>query len=219
MGARRNLAGVVAAALLLSSCIGFDSRVTFKGDGSGSLRIEYRLSKEFWDLDKQSGSQLPVIVDEQELRQALAQAKGLELVALNRREDEKDVFVTAEIRFDRIEALAATEAFDDMPMSLERAGDDFVFRQTVTAADEEQPAPAPGAPQADPQAAAADKEIEEMFAGVLKGYEVALAVNAPRPIKSHSAGELSADRKSVSWRLPLDRLMEIPRGTVLTVTW
>ncbi len=220
MGGTSKLAGVAAAALLLSSCIGVDSRVAFKSDGSGTLKVEYRIAKSLWNLGKEGGAQLPLVVGEQELREALSQGNGLEVVAVSRREDETDVFVAAEVRFQRIEALAETEAFADMPMSLQRSGDDYVFRQVISPAAEEQPAAGqPTAPAGAQAAAAADRDVEEMFGPLLAGYEVLLSVAAPRPLKSHSAGQVSADRKSVTWRLSLDGLMEIPAGTVFTVTW
>lgn len=216
MGQATKLAGVVAAALLLGACIGIDSRATFKSDGSGTLRVEYRIARSLWDLGREGGSSLPIVADERQLREALSRGKGLELVAVSRREDAKDIFIAAEVRFERVEALAETEAFADMPMSLERSGDDFVFRQLIAPADGEQPGAA-GARAAD--AAVADREMEQMFGQLLGGYEVVLAVTAPRPLKAHSAGELSADRRSVTWRLPLDGLMELPKGAAFTVRW
>lgn len=217
MRERRTLAGAVAAALMLSSCIGMDSRATFRSDGSGTLRIEYRVAKSLWDLGREGGSQggrLPVVADEQELREALSRGKGLHVVAVSRREDAKDVFVAAEVRFERVEAFAETDAFADMPMSLERSGDDFVFRQAIAAAEDGQSTVGRGMAAGDSY-----QELKEMFGHLLEGYEVVLSVAAPRPLKSYSAGELSGDRKSVTLRLPLESLAEIPKGTVFTVTW
>ena len=91
-----------------------------------------------------------------------------------------------------------------------------MFRQVLSTADDEQA----GQGGADAAAAAeSDKELSQMFAEMFAGYELAFSVSAPRPIKSHSAGELSADRKSVTWRLPLERVVELPEGTVFTVAW
>ena len=216
MGGKRARAVMAAAAsLLLSSCIGIESRATFRDDGSGVLKMEYRIARSLVDLGSQGGSSLPLPVDEEELREALSQARGLKLIAVHRRDDEKDVYIGAEIGFDRVEAIAEVDAFADMPMSLERSGDSFVFRQVLSTADEQA---APGATDA-AAAAESDKELSQMFAGMFAGYELAFSVSAPRPIRSHSAGELSADRKSVTWRLPLERVMELQKGTVFTVTW
>ncbi len=125
MRRRMALAAVAAAAaLLLSSCIGVESRVTFHNDGSGVLKIEYRIAKSLADLGKEGTSQVPLPVDEQELRKALSDAKGVKLIGTSRREDEKDVYITAEVAFDRIESLAEVDAFKDMPMSLEKSGND-----------------------------------------------------------------------------------------------
>jgi hypothetical protein len=214
----------VAAALALSSCIGIETRVSFKDDGSGVLRVEYRIAKSLLEPAAQSGSSLP-LPEEQEVRDALSAAPGLRLVSLDRRDDDKDVFLSAEIAFDSVDALRGVEALSDMPMSLERSGGDFVFSQVVLARDEEQPGaagegPAAPAPGAGPGAAAeSDSEIAQMFGGLFEGYEITLAVTAPRPVKSHSAGDLSLDRRSVTWTLPVQSAMELPQGTVLTVTW
>jgi len=234
MGRRVALAALaVAGGLLLSSCIGIESHVSFNRDGSGVLKIEYRIAKSLADLGKEGASQVPLPVNEEELRQALSDVKGLKLVRIGRREDDKDIFIAAEIGFERIEAVGEVEAFADMPMSLERSGDDFVFRQRISGAGsggspepaeasakagEAPPAQSAEAP-ASADALASDKELTAMFAGLFEGYELVFVVSAPRPIKSSSAGELSADRRSVTYRLPLDRMMQLSGETTLAVTW
>ena len=246
MSRRMELAAVAAAAgLLLSSCIGVESRVTFHNDGSGVLKIEYRIAKSLADLGKEGTSQVPLPVDEQELRKALSDAKGVKLMGTSRREDEKDVYITAEVAFDRIESLAEVDAFKDMPMSLEKSGNDVVFRQVISAggaapqAIEAAGAGAPaagaaagtaeaGAPTAPAAEAAAatgesaaqsDKELAAMFSALFEGYELVFSVNAPRPIKSSSAGEISADRRTVTYRLPVEKVVDLPPETAFTVTW
>jgi hypothetical protein len=221
----------VVAALLLGSCIGVESHVTFANDGSGTLKIQYRIAKSIADLGKEGSSQIPLPVDEQELRRALSDAKGVKLIGASRREDEKDVYVTAEIGFDRVESLTGLEAFKDMPMSLERSGNDMVFSQVISgvgAAPQEAgtaEAQAPQAAEAGAQAsgesstAEADKELAAMFSSALEGYELVFSVNAPRPIKSTSLGELSADRRTATYRLPLEKVLELPPQTAFTVTW
>jgi hypothetical protein len=204
-----------AAGLLLSACIGIESNVTFKNDGSGVFKMEYRIAKSIASLGKEAAGQLPLPVNEDELRQAIEGAKGLNLVGVSRREDDTDIFVAAEIGFDRVESLSSVDAFGDMPMSLERAGNDFVFRQVIS----------PGKPAGTEGAAAtegsseADKEMAGMLGALFEGYELVFVVTAPRPIKNNSAGDLAADRKSVTYRLPLTRLMELAQETTLTVTW
>ncbi len=228
----------VAAGLLLSSCIGVESHVTFHNDGSGALKIEYRIAKSLADLGKEGTSQIPLPVDEQELRKALSDAKGVKLMGTSRREDEKDVYITAEVSFDRIESLSEVEAFKDMPMSLERSGNDFVFRQVISGAAAPQgtdtagaaapaaeapaataEAGAPTAPAAESSAAESEKELAAMFSTLFEGYELVFSVNAPRPIKSSSAGEISADRRTVTYRLPVEKVMDLPPESAFTVTW
>jgi hypothetical protein len=233
MSRRIALAAMAAAAgLLLSSCIGVESRVTFHNDGSGVLKIEYRIAKSLTDLGKEGASQIPLPVGEEELRKALSDAKGVKLMGTSRREDEKDVYIAAEVSFNRIESLAEVEAFKDMPMSLERSGSDFVFRQVISGAAAPQgadaaeaQAPAAGAAAATAEAGAqaapaeSDKELAAMFSTLLEGYELIFSVNAPRPIKSSSAGEISADRRTVTYRLPVEKVMDLPPETAFTVTW
>jgi hypothetical protein len=196
------------------------------------LKVEYRISKSLADLGKEGTSQVPLPLNEQDLRQSVEQAKGLKLISVSRREDEKDIFIAAEIGFDRIESVAQVEGFSDMPMSLERSGNSTVFRQLVSAGRESQPeasaapaaAAAPGAAAGAPPAAGAadgdsDKELAAMFAGLFEGYELVFVVTAPQAIKGNSAGELSADRKTVTYRLPLAKMMEMTQETSLTVNW
>ncbi len=222
---------VAATSVALISCIGIESHVTFNRDGSGVLKVEYRVAKSLANLGKEGASKLPLPVDEQELRQAVSEVKGLKLVGVTRREDEKDIFISAEIGFERIESVAQVEGFADMPMSLERSGDGFVFHQLISAGRPEQPAadpavaaaaakPAEAVPAGAPPAGAeSDKELAAMFAGLFEGYELVFAVSAPAPIKQTSAGELSADRRTVTYRLPLGKMMELTQETSLTVTW
>lgn len=200
------LAVIVVAATLLSACIGVESNVTFKADGSGVLKLEYRMSKMLTEAAEGGSAEVPLPASEEDFTTAI-EGTPVKLLRISNREDEQDVYMGAELGFQKIEDITEIDDFDDMPMSLERSGGDFVFRQRISE----------GAGEGESEKGA--DEMEAMLKEMFQGYELVFVVTAPRKVKSHNLGELSADGRTVRYAMPVFEMSGLKEETVLTVVW
>ncbi|WP_304224450.1 hypothetical protein [Gracilinema caldarium] len=108
---RRNTCGCIVAMLFIifsfSSCIGLNSNVTIRQNGSGTIQMEYRLSRMFEALGKLDGNekQLPLPVSRTDFERTLTRVPGLSLSSYSSSQDDKDIIVKAELAFTNLEAL------------------------------------------------------------------------------------------------------------------
>ncbi|MBA7532529.1 hypothetical protein ES705_24755 [subsurface metagenome] len=75
---------------LLSSCIGIESRIKIKNDGSGQLTLKYRVSRLITHLEstETNGNVVPLPLSREEFERTVKNTDGLELVSYSRKEDE-----------------------------------------------------------------------------------------------------------------------------------
>jgi len=92
----------------LSSCIGVNSNVSIRQNGSGTIQLEYRLSRMFEALGNLDGNekQLPLPVGRTDFERTVNRVPGLALTAYSTSQDEKDLLVKAELSFTSLDALA-----------------------------------------------------------------------------------------------------------------
>ena len=92
----------------LSSCIGVNANVSIRQNGSGTIQLEYRLSRMFEALGKLDGNekQLPLPVGRTDFERTVNRVPGLALTAYSTSQDEKDLLVKAELSFTSLDALA-----------------------------------------------------------------------------------------------------------------
>jgi len=93
--------------IVFSSCIGLYSTVSIRQNGSGTIQLEYRLSRMFEALGKLDGNekQLPLPVSRTDFERTINRVPGLSLTSYTLNQDQKDVIVKAELAFTNIEAL------------------------------------------------------------------------------------------------------------------
>jgi hypothetical protein len=184
-------------AAALSSCIGVQSQISLGRDGSGTLRLSYRISQFL-----RESQDLPLPVSREDFQRAVAAAPGLRLEALSQREDEQDVTIEARIGFDRVEALNALG--DRLGLSYSEQEGGRVFRQRLY----------PGQP---PEGISAESlKLAETF---FQGYEVSLELSSPAPILSHSLGTVSEDKRSLRYQTTILELLKQKDEVTLEVTW
>ena len=91
--------------LLLSSCIGFDSKMKFNNDGSGNLVFKYRVSQMFKSMGQkdaeggESETQAPFPISKEKVEESLKGIKGLKVNSVKEWEDEQDVYVEVDLDF------------------------------------------------------------------------------------------------------------------------
>lgn len=159
---------VLAAAfcgIFLFSCIGASADFTLRRNGSGSLKIEYRIAKDFESLGKLDGNErwLPVPVGKADLERSVDRVKGLKLSSFSSREDGKDLLITARLEFADAGALAGF-----LDSTGQQALVDLEKKRIVLYF---------------PAMERQNPEFREFFSGVLSGYDYSLSFSLPGPAK------------------------------------
>ena len=208
-GIMKKILLLAAMVLVLASCIGIESTVSFNGDGSGVVVMNYRISKMLTEMGGEE-AETPLPVTEEELRASLEEHPNLTVKSVTQTEDDNDILITTEVEFDRVEDFTDVAEFSEMPMNLEITSDGYIFTQVINEGAEE------GAEASDPEE---DAEMQAMMAQFFEGYELVFTVNAPAVVKEHNLGDLSSNGRSVTYAIPILDLSTLTEETVLTVRW
>ena len=198
------LLAVLALVVALGACVSIESRFVFDEDGSGELRLVFRLDPAMAELGNAAApGALPLPISERDFRAATGAVEGLELTDYQREDGEDAVVVRATLHFDRVRQLAELPSFADLQPRLE-GSDPATFALVLgTAAD-------------DPALDAGARELLDMLFG---DHVVSFVVEAPRPIRDSSDGVVSADGRQVTVTIPLARYAAQRERQVLSVRW
>jgi hypothetical protein len=201
----RRLISVLAMFLALCSCIGIDSKLTIRSDGTGTLELTYRIAQTVADLGRSGADKgpLPLPVSREDFERGLAGIKGVELKSIARTENETDITIRAVFAFDSIDSLAKIPAFSDAPPSVQVSGTRHTFSQLL--------------------AKAADQEMNQdslqMLDAFFEGYAIKLIFEVPLAIQSYSLGTLSADKKTLTFTAPVKDLATARKDVAMSFTW
>jgi hypothetical protein len=202
----RKLVILCLSVVLLSSCIGIDSRLTIRDNGSGILQLTYRISQLVADLGVSSTgkSDIPLPVSRADFERSLSASSGkVRLSSFSKSEDEKDVTVRVEIAFDSLDALAKVDAFRDAELKAGADGSARTFSQVV--------ARTPAQPLSE--------DSKRMLHALFDGYDLSFVVIAPQPITDAPLGTLSADKKTLSYKTTINDVMTTTQDLVMSVRW
>lgn len=100
---------ILALALASTSCLGIDSNITIRNDGSGELKLVYRVSKMVASLDALGKEQqiLPFPLTRSAFIDSLNTNPGLELRSYSQTEDQDDIITETDIAFASLPPLVA----------------------------------------------------------------------------------------------------------------
>jgi hypothetical protein len=191
---------------LLSSCIGIDSRLTIRDNGSGTLQLTYRISQLVADLGVSSTGKpvIPLPVSRPDFERSLAATNGkVRLTAFDRSENEKDITIRAEISFDSLDALARVDAFHDAALTMGTDGPRRTFSQVV--------ARAPKQPLND--------DSKRMLDALFDGYDLSFVLVAPQPIQESTLGTLSPDKKTLTYKTTIKDVVSTAQDLVMSARW
>jgi len=202
----RKIVALCFTLALLSSCIGVDSRLTVRDNGSGTLQLTYRISQLVADLGVSSTgkSAIPLPVSRSDFERSLAASNGkVRLTRFDKSEDAKDITIRAEIAFDSLDSLAKIDAFHDAELRWGTEGSRRTFSQLV--------ARTPRQPLSD--------DSRRMLEALFEGYDLTFVVVAPQPITDSTLGTLSADKKTLTYKTTIKDVMTTTQDLVMTARW
>ncbi|MDR1279160.1 MAG: hypothetical protein LBK02_10455 [Treponema sp.] len=92
---------------ILGSCIGIEAGISVRGDGSGTMRLEYRISRLAESLGKLDGNEgwQTVPLGRADFERSLERLPGLRLVSFSSKDDGTDLITRAELEFKDIKDL------------------------------------------------------------------------------------------------------------------
>lgn len=194
-----------ALILLLSSCIGIDSAILIRADGSGVLTLSYTVSQFIKNIDAgRSEQKLPLPINEEEFRRSSEGIEGLRLNSLDRREDEENVYIEAELEFDSVEVVNSLGREGEIGITLEQQGDATIFRQLIF----------PG-----PPAEEITEESLEMIETFFEGYELVYSVTVPGEVRDHTLGDLQENGRTVTYSITVPEVLRSSEPLILEVVW
>ena len=190
---------------LLSSCIGIESDIRIRQDGSGVLTLSYTVSQFIKNIDAgRSEKQLPLPVNEEEFRRSAESIEGLRLTDLKEREDEENIYIQAELEFDSVEAVNALGREGQLGITLETQGGTTTFSQLIYEGQ---------------QGEEIGEDSLEMIQTFFEGYELVYSVTVPAEVRDHTLGELSPDGRTVTYSVTVPEILTSSEPLVLEVIW
>ena len=196
---------VILTVVLLSSCIGIESEILLRQDGTGVLTLSYKISQFMKNIDAgREEKQLPLPVNEEEFVRTAEGIEGLRLTDIDEREDEENVYIRAELEFDSVDAVNALGRAGQIGISLENQGNTNTFRQVISTGQKGEEI---------------TEDSLEMIETFFQGYDLVYAITVPSQVKSHSLGDLSADGRTVTYTVTVPEILKRSQPLVLEVAW
>ncbi|MDR2181366.1 MAG: hypothetical protein LBN92_01665 [Treponema sp.] len=92
---------------LVVSCIGTSTVMTVNGDGSGTVTLEYRISRGLDEMGKLDGNagEPPLPVGRKDVERTIARVEGLRLDSYREDRTDRDYIYAFTVSFDSVEAL------------------------------------------------------------------------------------------------------------------
>jgi hypothetical protein len=202
----RKILTLCIVSVFLISCVGIDSTMTVKGDGSGTLLLNYRVSQLVADLGATTSEKgiVPLPLARVDFERSLQAAQGkVRLTRFERTENEKDISIRVELSFDSIDALAKVDAFHDAELKLATDGQRHTFSQLI--------AHAPAQPVTD--------DSLRMIDAFFDGYGLTFVIEAPQPIQEFTLGTLSSDKRVLTYTTSIKDLVRTRSDLVLSAGW
>ncbi len=196
---------LILTVVLLSSCIGIESEILLRQDGTGVLTLSYQISQFMKNIDVgREEKRLPLPVNKEEFVRTAEGIEGLRLTDIDEREDEENVYIRAKLEFDSVDAVNALGRPGEIGISLENRGDTNTFRQVIFAGQEGEEI---------------TEDSLEMVETFFQGYDLVFAITVPTDVKSYSLGDLSADGRTVTYAITVPEILKRSEPLVLEVVW
>ncbi len=197
---------VILGVFLLTSCLGTAVHTTFNNDGSGILSMEVTVSQVFMEMGSGEDDAGDLPLSNEQIASDMGTLPGVRVVDTSEEVTEEFTRFRTVMEFDDFSVFVDSETMGDS--NLVRNGSDWVYTMIISEG-------------GDTDDEAMDEETKAMMAPYFEGYEIRFTITAPKKIKSHSLGELSADKKTVSFGIPTFDMNTAmgPDPVVMEVVW
>ncbi|MDR3334004.1 MAG: hypothetical protein LBT13_03810 [Treponema sp.] len=208
--------GILISILILSSCIGVHANISLNANGSGTITLEYRISRLLESLGKLDGNErwLTVPVGKADFERTVNRIAGMSMVSFSSKDDGKDLYNQVKLAFSNPEALLRFLDATGQRASLVQENGKYRLSLTMSA----------GLEQADP-------DLMALFTTISQGYTVNLSLSVPGegtlalynrngiPLERLPGVQLIPQGKTVSFTAPLGDLYTFTEGVVMELGW
>jgi len=201
--------------LLFASCVGIRSEIDIRADGSGTIVLEYRISRLVEGMGKLDGNEnlLPLPVGRTDLERTVGRVPGLTLSSFSSTQDEKDITVKASFAFTSLESLRVFLDATGRAAALSAADGNRVLVLRFSEG---------GGPL--------DPDLRQLVDSVFSGYELDLSIqvpSAPQAGFTDAAGKASTatvgtatvDRRVARYQVPIADLLNAKDPVIFSLSW
>ncbi|MCL2374733.1 MAG: hypothetical protein FWC65_05780 [Treponema sp.] len=203
-------------ALLLGSCFGLDADIALNPDGSGTIALEYRVSKALDSLGRLDGNERwsTIPVGRVDFQRTLDRLPEMRLLSFSSREDDQDIIISARLEFSSIQGLLAF---------LDAAGSRAAFSGSAGSG-----RMAFALSEASP---VTDAALADLLAQASEGYAVRIGFSLPSegslavqdrrgsPLEAVPGAAIQAAGRRVWASFPLREVLMAPEGLALVFNW
>ena len=221
---------IILIILLFSSCFGVNADIVLNQNGSGTIALEYLVSKSLDSLGRLDGNERwnTIPVGKADFERTLERLPEMRLLSFSSKEDGKNLVISAKMEFSSISGLLAfldasggRSSFSGSAVSgrmlltlSEGADSDAGTRQGHTSP--------PGS---------INPELNKLIAGISDGYSVRMSMSFPaegslalldsqgRPSAAIPASEIHSSGKKVSFIIPLYQVLSSVDGINAVFSW
>jgi hypothetical protein len=194
-------------AALLCSCIGLKTDIVLKADGTGTVTMEYRISREFQDIGALDGNaRWPTVpVGQADFERTISRMEGLRLLSFSTKEEGPNLLYRAAVGFSKLEDILPLLGNDGENISLVRGEKrSLVLRLT---------------PGREAESAGENPEFLALVEEAFRGYDIAISLSAPSPVelrvREGKSPEIERGARKAGFSIPLYEI--VSRREALTV--
>ena len=207
---------ICALLFLLSSCFGLKLEINLNQNGSGTLELEYQVSKSLEALGRLDGNERwnTIPVGRADFMRSMERLPGMKLLSISSKESIKDITINAKMEFANLEAL---KTFLDAGGRLSSfSGNASSGKIELTLND--------GNGKLNPALGQLIKEIPESYSvyiGMNFPNEGGLKVNNNQgyALAEMPGSEIKASGKKVSCSFPLSSILSSAEGIIIELVW
>jgi hypothetical protein len=207
---------VVLAALMLAACLGVETGIDIKRDGSGTIDMTYRISEELFMLGTLPGNENapPLPVGKEDFERTFSRIPGMEMTSFSEKTvDDERIFVV-KAKFDSLDALVNYLDARGSIASVRHEGGATALSIDLGI-----------------DSGPLDPELAPMLPIIFDGYYMDFNISLPggctvlytdrdgNKLPSPSYGETTVTANSVSFHAPMTDTLSGAEATVMTVTW
>ena len=98
---------LISCLIIFSSCLGVSAEISLNADNSGTIVLEYRISRLLETLGAQDGNinWLPVPIGRADFERSLQRLPGIRMLSFNSKRDSSDLINTVKLQFSDMDSL------------------------------------------------------------------------------------------------------------------